>query len=165
VSQDWKIWWWLDIILPFLPATAADAAAASSNEVPASLNARSHRRPLPPPLTTQSAAKIRRRTYNPHILQYSPTPGGGGGSAIPSKLFPLFSDLISRRLSFVRIFHSPPDFAFGFIKDLLNSGWKLFGLEREPASLTSESLLEDGDNGGGGVGSVGCRLRAKLPRV
>jgi hypothetical protein len=56
VSQDWKIWWWLDIILQFPPA-AADAAAAR-NEVLASLNARPliddlclppHHRQDPPP--------------------------------------------------------------------------------------------------------------------
>ena len=120
----------------------------------------SHRRPLPP-LTTLTTAKIRRRTYNPHNLQYNPTPRRGG--ATPLKLFSLLPDLISWRLSFVRVFHSPPDFAFGFIANLPNSAWQLFGLEQEPVYLTSESSLEDGGNGGG-VWSIACRLYATLPR-
>ena len=112
----------------------------------------SQRRSLPPPLLiTESTAKIHRRTYNPIP----------GGAAPHHQSYALLSDIISRRLSFVRVFHSPPDFAFGFIGDLPNSAWQLFGLEQEPVYLTSESL-EDGGNGGGGVGNVAYRLHATL---
>jgi hypothetical protein len=73
----------------------------------------------------------RSRTHNPHNRHRTTrntqhhAPRGG---ATPSKLFPPLSDLISRSLSFVRVFHSPAYFVvLCFVADLPNSAWKSFG--------------------------------------
>jgi len=56
-------------------------------------------------------------------------------------LFPLLSDAIPQRLSFVLVFRSPLDFVFDLAGDLPNSGWKSFSLEGE-LSLASDSSPE-----------------------
>jgi len=151
VSQGCRVWknpWWLDIILQFSPAasTAADAntggppparvvlsflppgatAAVSRDQIPTSLTARPrcNRPTTPTTFTAPSAIPLRR------------------GGTTPSKLLPLLSDLISRRLSSVRDSHFPLDFVvLCFVADLPNRAWRPFGLEGE-SSLTSESLPE-----------------------
>ena len=142
VSQDcriWKIWWWVDIVLQFSPAAAADnenegppplpahiflsflppGPGIDCDEVPTSLTVCpliDDRCPLEPnraPRTTVITPA--RGPTIPASFTAPPNPTRRG--EISSKLFPLLSDAISRILLSVLASH----FDFCFAGDLNNA--------------------------------------------
>jgi len=126
----------------FLTFLASGAGAAACDEVPMALSFRflidlcapnptqdqEHRDPLPPPPPADQQTPT----------SFNPTPRGNR----PSKLSALLSDLITRRLSFVRVFQFPPDFIFGLAGDLLNMARNPLDNLQGELSSTSESSLQ-----------------------